>query len=616
MKELSIKFDWPLTFVEAKTSLPIGLVASNILEEPCIVIRYIANRFSASIAACINKNNKIVYISVVRDGANYVVDGNHVRPLPRDCNEFFRGKLAGKNPDGLSFSEVIELLKNSTDEMPVVIDDSILQAGEGLTNTPSLEYPISGLNATLYEYQNHGIAWMRRCLNITNGLILADEMGLGKTLQIIGLLLVHWQYRDAPVLIVCPTSLIANWAREIKKFAPGIEKVLIHRGPNRVRIYTKLSAAQIVITTYDTVLSDISIMRSVKWSFLIADEAQAIKNPSSQRRNALVQIPRQYSIAMTGTPIENSLKDLWSLADFAIPGILGSELEFDTLYPETDKGSSDLSKVTAPFIIKRKLRDVAADLPERIDCDIPIEIGDALSAEYENIRLQTIAKHPMAGALVATGQLQLFCAHPWLRAANTFGDDWEESIFLDHNAIGQLMTPKLELTIELLDVAFKCGKKVLVFSIFNKIGDLIQVAGGNLPAAFWGSINGSTEQERRQQIVDDFSSYDGPGILIINPKAAGAGLNITAATVVIHYTPVWNPAIEAQASARAHRRGQEFPVTVYRLYYEDTVERVMRDRTLWKTGLANDAMAIVSNRNQSDVARALSISPVLEPIYK
>ena len=604
---------WPLTFAEVRLSPPVGFSVSGILLEPRILIKNEGNPFSAYIVACIKNKGQTNYIPLVREGANYVADGTQLKPLPKDCNEFFYATLKGRNPFSLNFPDVIALSRASTEEMPVILDDTVLESANSLAHKASLSSPVPGLNATLYPYQNQGIAWMSRCLGITGGLILADQMGLGKTLQIIGLLLLHAPTPGTPALIVCPTTLIANWAREIEKFAPGIMTVRIHRGPNRARIYRQLLQTQVVITTYDTVVSDISIIRSIPWSFLITDEAQAIKNPASQRRGALVQIHRQHSIAMTGTPIENSLKDLWSLADFVIPGILGTETEFELLYPDSGQGAVDLSKVTAPFILKRKVADVAADLPERIDCDLPIELGDDLATQYEQIRQETLANYPKAGALVATGQLHLFCAHPWLRAKNIGGDAWEDHVTLCREAYGPLLTPKMELTIELLEEAFKSKRKVLIFSIFNQIGDLIKDAACNLPPAFWGAINGSTEQSRRQEIVDEFAAHEGCGVLILNPKAAGNGLNITAATIVIHYTQVWNPAIEAQASARAYRRGQELPVTVYRLYYEDTVERVMLDRTLWKTSLAEDAVVISSDRNRADITRALSISPLLQP---
>ena len=166
----------------------------------------------------------------------------------------------------------------------------------------------------------------------------------------------------------------------------------------------------------------------------------------------------------------------------------------------------------------------------------------------------------------------------------------------------------MQRTIELLEEAFLSGKKVLIFAIFNRCGELLRAAAKHLPAAYWGAINGSTPQEMRQRIVDEFTDHVGPGCLVLNPKAAGAGLNITAATIVIHYTQAWNPALESQASARAHRRGQTEPVTIYRLFYEDTVERVMVDRSEWRRDLGNDAVPI-STRNESDLRRALALNP-------
>jgi SNF2 family DNA or RNA helicase len=213
----------------------------------------------------------------------------------------------------------------------------------------------------------------------------------------------------------------------------------------------------------------------------------------------------------------------------------------------------------------------------------------------------------VAGALVATLQLQLVCAHPWLRQADPEDLDGEFAEIRRSPEL-PLMTPKMERTVDLLNEAFINGKKVIVFALFNRLGDLIREAGANLPEAFWGSINGSTKQADRQTVIDEFSAHDGPGCLVLNPKAAGAGLNITAATIVIHYTPVWNPALEAQASARAHRRGQTLPVTVYRLFYEDTVERVMLDRSGWKQELGNEIMPLAT-RDKEDLDRALSIQP-------
>jgi SNF2 family DNA or RNA helicase len=382
---------------------------------------------------------------------------------------------------------------------------------------------------------------------------------------------------------------------------------MVHRGPNRAGVYRELQKTNVVITTYDTMVNDISIFSSFEWSWVICDEAQAIKNPDSNRRQAIVTIPRRRTIPMTGTPVENSLLDLWSLSDFAIPGLLGSRREFEVAFPDNIESANEIGRFTDPLILRRRVADVASDLPERIDIDLPLELDDQLADHYLQVRATAIAKYPVAGALVATLQLQLVCAHPWLRRTDEIDSNGEDAGIVRTNTY-PLMTMKMERAVALLREAFFNGKKVIVFALFNRIGDLIREAFSDFPDAYWGAINGSTPQNERQPIIDDFSTHEGPGCLVLNPKAAGAGLNITAATVVIHFTPVWNPALEAQASARAHRRGQMHPVTVYRLFYKDTVEEVMIDRSLWKSILANESIP-VSSRDSSDLKRALEIAP-------
>jgi SNF2 family DNA or RNA helicase len=251
--------------------------------------------------------------------------------------------------------------------------------------------------------------------------------------------------------------------------------------------------------------------------------------------------------------------------------------------------------------------EVAGDLPERIDIDVPLDLDDQSVDDYLQVRELTMAKYPVAGALVATLRLQLFCAHPWLQSVWNSESDAEEAPVTRSCAL-PLMTPKMERAKDLLLEAFAIGRKVIVFALFNKIGELLREAVGSVGNLYWGAINGSTEQKLRQRIIDEFSLHDGPACLVLNPKAAGAGLNITAATIVVHFTPVWNPALEAQASARAHRRGQSQPVTIYRLFYRDTVEEVMIDRSIWKNTLANETIPI-SSRDAEDIRRALEVAP-------
>lgn len=596
----------PETLVELKESGGYGLEVSDRIIDPLVLIDRIGQKIVARLAGMrVAKGAKTIILAPTNRHA-WVKDGEVARPIPRDATRNFAEITHGMNPDDLAYSEAIRLLRNTDDFMTVEAGDAFLSAGRIAAEHLDGKIVVPGLNATLFPYQARGVRWMWETINYSGGLILADEMGLGKTLQIIALLLLDPPATEAPALIICPTSLIANWVREFSRFAASMT-LLVHRGPERTGVYRGLQVSNVVITTYDTMVNDISIFSSFEWSWVICDEAQAIKNPGSNRRQAIVTIPRRRAIPMTGTPVENSLLDLWSLADFAIPGILGSQAEFESKYPDNIESAQTIGRITDPIILKRMVADVAADLPDRIDVDIPLELDEQLAAHYLMVRQATLAKYPVAGALVATLQLQLVCAHPWLCRVDDTNDDGE-SAYIARERVYPLITPKMERVVSLLHEAFLNQKKVIIFSIFNRLGDLIEEAAAGFPDAYWGAINGSTASSERQQIVDEFSSFDGPGCLILNPKAAGAGLNITAATVVIHFTPVWNPALEAQASARAHRRGQTQPVTIYRLFYKDTVEEVMIDRSLWKSELANESIP-VSSRDAADLQRALAIMP-------
>lgn len=595
----------PLQFSDITDVLPEGLSVSDVILDAEIVLDRDEYSISASLVGIRTIRGVRTKIPARSIDHDWVIDGTTIRPLPNDAPSALRALIGDSDPNDLPYHQAVSILRSSSDVLPVTTTERFLTSGSAVAQSLVNSISVPGLQAELYPYQARGVLWMHRTINREGGLILADEMGLGKTLQIIALLLLNPPTATSPALIVCPTSLITNWSREIMRFAPALS-FMIHRGAQRTGVYKGLQQTDVVITTYETMVNDIAIFSAFEWSWVICDEAQAIKNPQSNRRKAVARIPRKRTIPMTGTPVENTLLDLWSLVDFAIPGLLGSRSTFETKFPDTMDAAKELGIITDPIILKRRVADVADDLPERVDIDLPLELDSQLAQEYRNVRADTLARYPVAGALVATLQLQLLCAHPWLRQTDPEDREGEFSEVVRTSL--PLMTPKMERTVSLLREAFANGRKVLVFCIFNRIGDLIKEAACDLPDAYWGAINGSTEQSERQNIIDEFSSYDGPGCLILNPKAAGAGLNITAATVVIHYTPVWNPAIEAQASARAHRRGQKMPVTVYRLYFEDTVERVMLDRSSWKQELGNETIPL-STRNEHDLKKALSIEP-------
>ena len=594
----------PESFAKLKEAPPAGHSISERLLEPIARLEREENRIVARLGGVRMVRGERHEFLAPTNRHCWVVDGTIFRPLPRDAVQVLLQKIGDADPTDIPFSTAIRLMRSDGDGIAATPSETIMKPGKDAAELKSDTIRIAGLEAELFPYQARGVQWMWDTVSRTGGLILADEMGLGKTLQIIALLMIDPPSSRAPALIVCPTSLIANWVREIARFAPTLG-VAVHRGAHRTGVVSGLQTSQVLITTYDTMVNDIAIFSSLEWSWVICDEAQAIKNPHSNRRQAIAAIPRKRAIPMTGTPVENSLVDLWSLTDFAIPGLLGSLSEFEGSFPDSLDSGQQLKRLTDPIILKRRVADVASDLPERIDVDVPLELDDRLIDHYREVRDATMEKYPVAGALVATLQLQLVCAHPWLRNA---GENEEDAAIVTA-ADMPLVTPKMERVVTLLREAFANGRKVIVFALFNRIGDLLKQACSHMPDTHWGAINGSTPQEDRQSIIDVFAAHEGPACLVLNPKAAGAGLNITAATVVIHFTPVWNPALEAQASARAHRRGQTEPVTVYRLFYLDTVEEVMIDRSAWKNDLANETVP-VSTRDADDLKRALEIMPV------
>ncbi len=599
---------WPKEYRELAAAPPAGFTVSERVLSPRIVIRRTGESFECVLCGTRIIRTNVRLLEAPTAAHNWVLDGTTIRPLPHDITNTLAEIFGPVDLNRPLFTEVLAIAKQAQDLVPVTIEPEVFTAAKSIAAGMGEGFDVPRLHATPFPYQADGIAWMHKTLALTGGLILADEMGLGKTIQIIALLLLEPPSTQEPALVICPTSLIANWQREIVKFGPSLS-VLLHRGPYRAGIASGLQRAQVVIATYDTVVNDIGLFSSLRWSWVIADEAQAIKNPESKRRQALASILRDRTIPMTGTPVENSLMDLWSLADFAIPGLLGRAEEFANLYPDGTEAAREVSDMTAPIILRRRVGDVANDLPERTDVDVPLALGNDLAQSYEELLAETLEEYPIAGALVATGRLQMFCAHPLLRTRQEHESDEPDSdAIADVNAGRIIPTPKLERTVDLVHEAFGNDRKVLIFSMFNRIGDILKGLLGDVPNMFWGTINGSTPTIERQALVDRFSEHHGPACMVLNPKAAGAGLNITAATVVIHYTQVWNPALEAQASARAHRRGQDHPVTIYRLFYEGTVEEVMIDRSAWKRELGNEAVP-VSTRDDGDLSRALSIRP-------
>lgn len=454
------------------------------------------------------------------------------------------------------------------------------------------------LNATLYPYQEQGFRWMSYMVDESHGCLLGDEMGLGKTIQVIAVILNLIQQGKGPILVIAPVSLLANWKNEISKFAPVL-RVLIHHGPQRTGNYSDFKKYDVIISAYSAVCSDFSIMGMINWDLVILDEAQNIKNHDSQRAKFIKRIKRKSSIAVTGTPFENHITDVWSLMDFIFPGIFGTVTQFTSKVPDNLEGGQMIEPVVTPLILRRLVIDVAKDLPEKVVIPQPLQMSDAEIREYNALRNVISDTLSSEGISIMTIQrLRMFCTHPDVSSGALVSNPYETSI-------------KYQRLTELVEEIISKGEKVIIFTSFTKMIDIIV---NDLAVRFLVktmSIYGETPISERQTIVDQFNEYPHPAVLVLNPRAAGVGLNITGANHVIHYNLEWNPAIEDQASARAYRRGQEKTVFVYRLYYEQTVEQIINERLNRKRDIATSAIIGTdgSEQDRQDILNALSLIP-------
>lgn len=435
------------------------------------------------------------------------------------------------------------------------------------------------INAELYPYQSQGVERLWSLYSQGLGCLLADEMGLGKTLQVITLIAAVQAH--GPSLIVGPASTIANWAREFSRFAPSLA-IHIHLGPSRTGRPSSLRGFDVVVTSYETLVQDSTLFAQVDWNVVALDEAQAIKNPASKRAMAARQLAAGCRIAVTGTPIENSLRDLWAIMEFVASSYLPAFEEFQARYPDETWAAEQLGRLVAPLVIRRNVYDVATDLPNRVDAFVPLTMPGQLAAEYNTIR--------QSGYSVLAKMTALrVCAS---------------------SASEPVETSKMGRLVEIAEEAFGTGKKVLVFSSFTDSIDEIALGFRATDGLYVGTLDGRTNVNNRQKIIDEYTAHAGPGILILNPRAAGVGLNIQAANYVVHFTPEWNPAVVDQASARSFRRGQVLPVFVYYFYYEETIESVMVDRLYSKRELQRSGLSSTKEGpDETELEKILKLTP-------
>lgn len=440
------------------------------------------------------------------------------------------------------------------------------------------EIPIpSDLNAELRTYQHEGYSWLIDRLSSLSGVLLADEMGLGKTIQTIAAI-IELKRRGGSIttLILVPTSLLGNWQDEIERFAPKLRFVTLH-GSGRDSLRDDALSADVILTSYGTLCRDLAFHLKQNYDLLVADEASLLRNPDSEVSRCVAKLNAKKRLALTGTPVENQLRDLWSIFRVVAPGYLGSKTEFEERYQSgdsADPGLHDRLRLRiSPFVLRRTKGEVAKDLPEKVEIDEWLDLDSETRQTYAAIARVGLLEIEEMEAKSGGGSMHLLTLLLRLRQLCL------DPRLIDDEAKEGIKTLRL---IEILKERFENGAKTLVFSQFRKYLGLIRNS-ENLAGMKVFSLDGSTRN--RSKLVREFQNHEGPAVFLISLKAGGYGLNLTAADTVIHMDPWWNPAVEAQASDRAHRIGQTQPVTIYKLLTRDSVEERVRRLQTSKQGV-------------------------------
>lgn len=471
---------------------------------------------------------------------------------------------AGGTPEGLEWGGV-----SATNNVSDVLD----QLG-GRVTMEKIPHP-DGFVGELRPYQSRGYMWLSFLRQWGLGGCLADDMGLGKTIQVLALLQRDREVGERrPALLVCPTSVINNWKREAARFTPELS-VMIHHGADRAKgaAFAKAAASHsMVVTSYGLLQRDIQTVKNAKWSGVVLDEAQNIKNPQTKQSKAVRTVPADYQFALTGTPVENSVSDLWSIMEFLNPGLLGSQEQFRRkfLIPiragQNSEAVEKLRRATGPFILRRLKTDksVISDLPAKMEikeyCNLTKEQGALYASILQEVEEAMYEAEGMQrrGLILATmSKLKQVCNHP--------------AHFLKDNSTISDRSGKLERLIQMLEEVIESGDKALVFTQFVDMGHILK---RHIEEAFGREVlflHGGTTRRRRDVMVDRFTNED-VQVFIVSLKAGGTGLNLTAATHVFHYDRWWNPAVEDQATDRAFRIGQTKNVQVRKMICAGTLE--------------------------------------------
>ncbi len=465
----------------------------------------------------------------------------------------------------------------------------------------------AGLHGALRPYQQYGYSWLDFMRRWGLGACLADDMGLGKTIQTLALLLRQKEEAGrlaGPVLLVCPTSVVANWAKEIHRFAPDLTSFQ-HQGPDRLQGEAFVEQAQktdLVLTSYAVVRRDIDAIQTVDWFGVVLDEAQNIKNPGTKQARAIRSLPAQFRLALTGTPVENRLSELWSIMQFLNPGYLGSRQEFRAVFAlpieryQDQAATGRLRQMTGPFIMRRVKTDptVIQDLPEKNEMKVYCNLSEEQATLYQSVVQSSLAAVEQAAAdgiqrkglvLSMLMQLKQVCNHP-AQFLHQIGDGQP----LDPEAEAQ-RSGKLARLTEMLEETISVGDRSLIFTQFAEMGhflkEQLQHALG-VPTMF---LHGGTPALKRSQLVQRFQDDPhGPPIFILSLKAGGTGLNLTRANHVFHFDRWWNPAVENQATDRAFRIGQTRNVQVHKFVCVGTMEEMIDEMIESKKALAESVV--------------------------
>lgn len=485
-----------------------------------------------------------------------------------------------------------------------------LRGGVDATDPPP---PPKELKATLRPYQTDGYHWLQFLTNYGLNGVLADDMGLGKTLQTLAHILREVEtgrHNGKPSLVVAPTSVLPNWASEAAKFSPTLNTLVLH-GKERSNAFENIASHQLVVTSYPLLVRDENILVKQDFHLIILDEAQAIKNPTTKMARAACRLKSAHRFCLSGTPLENHLGELWSLFRFLMPGFLSSHENFTKKFRTPIEKHDDsecrtaLHRKVRPLILRRTKDEVAAELPPKTVITHPIEINDAQQELYESVR--AVMDKRVRDALAAQGaekshiiflqallKLRQICCHPAL-----LGDD--------SSTAARAPSAKLEYLLDMLPTLLEEGRRILLFSQFTSMLAIIREHIERLSIPYT-LITGSTTDRRTP--VEDFQKGRVP-LFLISLKAGGTGLNLTAADTVIHYDPWWNPAVENQATDRAHRIGQGKPVFVHRLICKGTVEERIHELQARKAGLVASLLEGTSHKIQLDEQ---TINDLLAPL--